>query len=76
MLAKNNSWMDTCVGYRIVEYLFVVYWPSVCDFGAIRGCVLSTIININSKDGATYCQTVYVPKYSPHARVVSAIVES
>ena len=29
----------------------------------IRGCVLSTIININSY-GATYSQTVYVPKYS------------
>ena len=66
--------MDTCVGCRVIEYLFIVYWPSVCDFGPIRGCVLSTIININRPDGATYSQTVYVLKYSP--RVVSAIVGS
>ena len=27
--------------------------------------MLSTIININRPDGATFSQTVYVPKYSP-----------
>ena len=27
--------------------------------------MISTIININRPDGATYSQTVYVPKYSP-----------
>ena len=27
--------------------------------------MISTIINVNSPDGATYSQTVYVPKYSP-----------
>ena len=42
-----------------------MYWPSVCDFGPIRGCVLSTIININHLYGATYSQTVCVLKYSP-----------
>ena len=65
--------MDTCVGF-IVVYLFVVY----CDLGPIRGCVLSTVININHPDGATYSQTVYVLKYSPRARarVVSAIARS
>ena len=60
--------MDTCVGCRIVGYIFSVYWPSVCDLGPIRGFVLSIIININSPDGAKYSQTVYVPKYSPRAR--------
>ena len=38
-----------------------------CDLGPIRGCVLSTIININSLDGAAYSQTVYVPKDSSRA---------
>ena len=57
-----------CVGCRIVEYIVSVYWPSVCDLGPIRGFVLSIIININSPDGATYTQTVYVPKYSPRSR--------
>ena len=55
--------MDTCVGCRIVAYLFIVYWPEV----TIHGCVLSTVININCPDGATYFQTVYVLKYSTHA---------
>ena len=59
--------MDTCVGCRIVEYLFIVYWPSVSDLRPIRGCVLSTIININRPGGATYSQTVYVTKYDEHA---------
>ena len=68
--------MDTCVGCRIVEYLFIVDWPDVADRGPICGCVLSTINNINHPDGATYSQTVYVPKYSQRARVVSAIVGS
>ena len=27
--------MDTCVVCRIVEYLFIVYWPSVCDIGFV-----------------------------------------
>ena len=49
---------------------------TVCDLGPIRGRVLSTIININGPDGATCSQTVYVPKYSSRARVVSAIVGS
>ena len=49
---------------------------TICDLGPIRGCVLSTVININRPDGAAYSQTVYVPKYSPRARVVSAIVGS
>ena len=44
-----------------------MYWFSVCDLGLIRGCMLSTIININRPDGTTYSQTVYVPKYSLHA---------
>ena len=57
----------TCVGCIMVEYLFIVFWPSVCDLEPIRGCVLSTIININRPDGATHPQTVYVPKYSPRA---------
>ena len=48
----------------------------ICDFGQIRGCVLPTAININRPDGAVYSQTVYVPKYSLSARVVSAIVGS
>ena len=45
--------------------------PSRCYVKLLR--VFSTIININRPDGATYCQTVYVRKYSPRARVVSAI---
>ena len=32
---------------------------TVCDLGPIRGRVLSTIINLNCPDGATYSQTVY-----------------
>ena len=39
-------------------------------------CVYATIININRPDGITYFQTVYVPKYSPRTRVVSATVGS
>ena len=54
---------------------FIVYWY-ICDLQPIPGCVLSIIININRPDGATYSQTVYVPQYSPRARVVSAIVGS
>ena len=50
--------MDTCIGCRIVDYLL----STVFLFG---GCVISTIININCPDGATFSQTVYVPKYSP-----------
>ena len=30
----------------------------------MRGCVLSTIININRLYGTTYSQTVYAPKNS------------
>ena len=52
--------MDTCVGCRIVEYLFIAYWLSVCDLGPIHGCMLSTIININRPNGAMYSQKVYV----------------
>ena len=77
--------MDTCVGCRIYfyfvlaivrafYYLFIVYWPSVCDLAPIRGCVICNILNIYRPDGATYSQTVYVPKYSP--RAVSASVGS
>ena len=68
--------MDTCVGCRIVKYLFIVEYIFYCvlALGRRRGCVLSTIININRPDGATYSQTDYVRKYSPRARVVSAIV--
>ena len=71
--------MNTCVGCRIVEYLFIVeyvsivYWPSVCDLRPVRGCVLSTIFYCVSwmfafyynEYGATFSQMVYVPKYSP-----------
>ena len=74
--------MDTFFGCRIVEYLviveyrFIVCWPSVCDLGEIHGCVLFAIININRPDGSTCSQAVYVLKYSPRACVVSAIVGS
>ena len=69
--------MDICVGCRIVEYLFIVdYLFIVCEFEPIRGWLLSTIINTNRPDGTSYSQTVYVPKYSVRARVVSAIVGS
>ena len=48
--------------------------PGRCDVQLLR--VFSPIIYINRPDGATYSQTVYVPKYSPRAFVVSAIVGS
>ena len=66
--------MDICVGFRIVEYLFILYWSATS--GQYVGAWLSTIININRPDGTTYSQTVYVLKYSPCVHVVSATVES
>ena len=45
--------MDTCVGYRIVEYLFTVHCPHSATSNQ----------NIKFPDGATYSQTVYVPRY-------------
>ena len=68
--------MDTYVGCRIVEYFFIVYCSSIGDFGPICECGFFLLININRPYGATYCQTVYVPKYLPRARVVSGIVGS
>ena len=56
--------MDSCACCRIVEYLFIVHWSLDCDLGR----VLSTIININRLDGATYPHTVYIQKYSMRAR--------
>ena len=44
----------------VVEYLFIVYWPEVCDFGPIRGCVLSTIINLLSNGLHTEVFAVHV----------------
>ena len=43
--------MDTCVGCRIVEYLFNVYWPSVCDLGIIcvGTCFLLSFQNVEGR---------------------------
>ena len=54
--------MDTCVGCRIVVVSVYCDWPEICDLGPIRGCVLSTIININRPDGAT-CSQNYIYIY-------------
>ena len=57
--------LDPWILVLVVEYLFIT----------MRGCVLSTIININRPDGSTYNQTVYVPKYLQHASIVSGLLE-
>ena len=37
--------------------------------------MISSIININRPDGATYSQTVYVPKYSPRQALFLRLLE-
>ena len=37
--------------------------------------MISTIININRPDGATYSQTVYVSKYSPQRAQLLRLLE-
>ena len=59
--------MNTCVGCRIVEYLFV-YWPSGLQPRASTW-MHAFYYNLNRPDGAKYSQTVYIPKYSQHAHV-------
>ena len=71
--------VDTCVGCKIVEYLFI--GPQSAASGAwflltVRVCVLSTIINIDCPDGVTYSLKRFTYRSIHRARVVSVIVGS
>ena len=81
-MLKNMKPKRSTIWAVYINYSRKHAWPLYITWTRLLGVyVLSwgrafLLVNINRPDGATCSQTVYVPKYSARARVVSAIVGS